>query len=223
MNAIAIQIHTQMGNSVVLFNKKLITTCVFFVSMTSCDATNEYGERVTSQGDLVERDLVFLDCKLKNPKGYEATINPRQGVIFDRANNALKTYGFRVFLASNPSMDDYYVKQIDRLLKQPVTSYNHNIEWRYGEPRPSDVNVWQTLNIRELSWEFVASEGSAYELHRDTLELHQLFGRKLDPVIRQCTTVDSWESLRALTMGFLQTVREEEAEYQATKEAANKI
>ena len=202
---------------------KLLLLCLLLTSLMGCEAKNQYGEPVTSKGELVERDLVFLDCKVKQIKGYEASINSRYGVIFDRANDALLTYPFKLFMLESSSMDNYYISKIDNLLKQPVSSYQHNTRWRYGEPKPSDINIWRTLNITKISRGFKASEGTAYELHRDTLEIHEFYGSDRDPVVRQCSLVDSWESLRTMTINFMETVRTKESEYQAKKKAENKI
>lgn len=212
-----------MQTFAVRFRKNFLLLSLLPITLIGCEAKNRYDEPVAFQGELVERDLVFLDCKVKQIKGYEASIFERDGVIFDRANNALLSYPFKLYIPNNPSLDNHYVSQIDLLLKQPVSSYQHNTRWRYGEPKPSDANIWRTLNITKISREFKASEGTAYELHRDTLEIHEFYGSDRDPVVRQCSLVDSWESLRTMTINFMETVRTKESEYQAKKKAKNKI
>ena len=189
--------------------------------LASCDlATNRYGEPVPRASEMVERDLAFLDCKVVD----SYSISPRLGVVFDRANNALLTYRMSIYSEDMPSMDNHWVDQVDELLKMPVFDDGSNRKWRYGKPASNDVNIWRTLNS-DIPFDLKPSE-TAFAIHRDTLELYEWIGdsSEIPPLTaRSCALVDSWESLREITISFNTAVRERIREAKKAKEDANQI
>lgn len=189
--------------------------------LVSCDlAPNRYGEPVPRASEMVERDLAFLDCKVRDSN----SIRPRLGVVFDRANNALLTYRISIYSEDMPSMDNHWVDQVNELLKKSVFDDGSNHRWRYGIPASNDVNVWRTLNSN-VPLDLKPSE-TAFALHRDTLELYEWAGDSSEfPLVttRSCALMASWESLREITINFNTAVRERIREVEKGKEDANQI
>ena len=111
------------------------------------------------------------------------------GVIFDRANNALHIFDIGASFSGGASFELY---EANKLMRAGITDQQANKLWRYGKPHAYKENVWETSNLKDLSYEFDASMGEAFTIYRDSLDL---MVRPEQRRRENCKLLSSWDEL----------------------------
>ena len=163
-------------------------------------AENTAGERVPTK--LAERDLVFLLCDNSLYSDIDL------GVIFDRANNALHIFDIGASFSGGASFEFY---EANKLMRAGITDQQANKLWRYGKPHAYKENVWETSNLKDLSYEFDASMGEAFTIYRDSLELGIWYDLSRERR-ENCKLLSSWDELWSIASEAAQKISSQRKE-----------
>ena len=130
------------------------------------------------------------------------------GVIFDRANNALHIFDIGASFSGGASFEFY---EAAKLMRADITDREANKLWRYGKPHPYKANVWETSNLKDLSYEFDAKISTPYTVYRDTLELGIWYDLSRERR-ENCKLLSTWEELWSIASEAAREISSERTE-----------